>query len=200
MLPLGPWVCYKIPMAVQIIFFLLMSISGIALAALPTELRGENVAGSGLVNISTASKESKGTVIVFLSARCPCSDSHVAELKTLQEKYKDFKFVGVHSNVDEDLAATKKYFAAQALPFPVVQDDKAQFADDFKAFKTPHAYVLSPTGEILFQGGVTNSANGKEAKSHYLADALEDLSQNKKVRTASVRTLGCVILREKNTW
>lgn len=170
------------------------------MAALPTELSGTNLVAAGDVKIQTTSKGSKGTVVVFLSAKCPCSNSHVNEVKALSEKYKEFKFVGVHSNVDEDVEMTKKYFALYALPFPVIQDEKAVIADSFKALKTPHAYVVSPEGEILFQGGVTDSANGSDAKIHYLANALEDLQQSRKVKTAQVRTLGCVILREKNTW
>jgi hypothetical protein len=183
------------------LFLSLMLISRAALAALPAELSGVNLMSSASeIKIATASKDHKGTVVIFLSARCPCSDSHITELKNLFEKYKDFKFVGIHSNFDEDLEFSKKYFTTQALPFPVLQDEKAALADSFKALKTPHAYVLSPEGEIVFQGGVTNSANGKDAKVHYLADALEDLQQNRKIKTAAVRTLGCVILREKNTW
>ncbi|MBS1970649.1 MAG: redoxin domain-containing protein [Bdellovibrionales bacterium] len=188
-------------MAPKILLLSLMLTSGAALAALPAELSGSNLMPTPVdVKIATANKENKGTVVVFLSAKCPCSDSHITELKSLFEKYKDFKFVGIHSNVDEDLEFSKKYFVAQALPFPVLQDEKATLADTFKAFKTPHAYVLSPEGEIVFQGGITNSANGKDAKVHYLADALEDIQQGHKIKTASVRTLGCVILREKNTW
>jgi len=178
----------------------MLFLSGAAWAALPTELSGENIVGTTNIKVPTSNKEAKGTVVIFLSAKCPCSNSHIAELKTLPERYKDFKFVAIHSNVDEDKTTTKKYFTALALPFPVIQDEKAGFADAFKAFKTPHAYVLSPEGEILFQGGVTNSADGASAKIHYLADALEDLSQNRKIKTTMARTLGCVILREKNTW
>lgn len=177
-----------------------MSFSGAAFAALPAELTGANLAAPGDVKISTTTKSAKGTVVVFLSAKCPCSNSHVSEIKGLAEKYKDFKFVGVHSNVDEELELSKKYFTLYALPFPVIQDEKAALADSFKALKTPHAYILSPEGEVVFQGGVTDSASGNAAKNHYLAAALEDLQQNRRVKTAQVRTLGCVILREKNTW
>lgn len=172
------------------------------MAALPAELSGANLAAAaaGDVKIQTANKTTKGTVVVFLSAKCPCSNSHVAEIKTLSEKYKDFKFVGIHSNIDEEVETSKKYFILHRLPFPVIQDDKAVLADAFKALKTPHSYVVSPEGEIVFQGGVTDSASGNEAKIHYLADALEDLQQGRKVKTAQARSLGCVILREKNTW
>ncbi len=181
-----------------------MMFSGAAQAitstALPAELSGVNLVAAGDVKIPVVNRSTKGTVVVFLSARCPCSNSHVSELKELAEKYKDFKFVGIHSNVDEDLELSKKYFAALDLPFAVIQDDKASLADSFKALKTPHAYVLSPQGEIVFQGGITDSASGKEAHIHHLAAALEDLQQDRKIKTAQVRTLGCVILREKNTW
>lgn len=187
-------------MAPKILFVVLMFVSGAAWSALPTTLSGENLATTGNVSVETTNKNTKGTVVVFLSASCPCSDSHVAGLTTLAEKYKEFKFVGIHSNIDESLAMSKKYFAAQSMSFPVIQDDKAVFADAFKALKTPHAYILSPSGEILFQGGVTNSANGKDAKVHYLADALEDLRQDRKIKNTNARTLGCAIMREKNSW
>lgn len=187
-------------MTPKILFTALVFMSGAAWSALPATLSGENLADAGKVHVATVNKDTKGTVVVFLSASCPCSNSHVAGLKELAEKYKEFKFVGVHSNIDENLAVSKMYFSAMAIPFPVIQDDKAVIADAFKALKTPHAYILSPHGEILFQGGVTNSANGKDAQIHYLADALEDLRHDRKIKNTNARTLGCVIMREKNSW
>lgn len=137
----------------------------------------------------------KGSVLVFLSTKCPCSNSHLPMLKQLAAEYKDFSFWAVHSNADEPLSQTSAYFKEAALPFPVIQDADGKLADEFKALKTPHAFLLSPEGKILYRGGVTSSANAAEAKKHYLHDALAEVERGAAVSVENARTLGCVIAR-----
>ena len=158
-----------------------------------TSISGKQVITGEESTISVGQK--KGLVVVFLSAVCPCSNSHVVELGRLQREFKAFEFVGVHSNVDEPREKTLEYFKKVDLPFPVVQDQKAQIANSFKAYKTPHAFIISKTGEKLFQGGVSSSSDFSSADKNYLREALEDIDQGKKVRTPMVRTLGCAISR-----
>ncbi|MEK2688406.1 DUF6436 domain-containing protein [Bdellovibrio sp. GT3] len=156
---------------------------------------GTDVLSSKFLHLETKSAN-KGTVVVFLSAKCPCSASHEALLKELATRYKDFNFVGVHSNTDENAEMTKSHFTTAALPFPVIQDSKSRLANDFGALKTPHAYLLSPDGEVLYQGGVTDSNVGPSAKKHFLKDALEDIESGKEVRLKEGRAVGCYISRE----
>jgi peroxiredoxin len=106
--------------------------------------------------------------------------------------------VGVHSNVDETLEQTQEYFKAQGLDFPVIQDDKTKTADAWKALKTPHVFVVSPEGNVLYKGGVSDSAKFENASKFYLREALEDLAQDRAVKTAQTRVLGCVIERGEN--
>lgn len=134
-------------------------------------------------------------VVAFLSVRCPCSESHEAELKRLSQKYTKVKFVGVHSNTDEPVPETVAHFKKSLLPFPVLQDEKGAIADQYKAFKTPHVFLLADGGKVVYQGGVTDSHEVKNAKEHYLADALEDVSGGQPVRKDRGRTLGCSIVR-----
>lgn len=134
-------------------------------------------------------------VLVFLSAVCPCSDSHRVELTKLKTDFPQFAFFGVHSNSDEDSKATLEYFQKSGLPFPVLQDQKTKLADQFQALKTPHAFVISPAGDILFRGGVSNSSQFATADRKYLREALEDTTQRRPVRTAQARPLGCAISR-----
>ncbi|WP_413574794.1 thioredoxin-like domain-containing protein [Bdellovibrio sp. HCB290] len=138
----------------------------------------------------------KGTVVVFLSAKCPCSASHEALLKDLSAQFKDFSFVGVHSNTDENVEMTKNHFTQAALPFPVIQDSKSRLANEFEALKTPHAFLISPNGEVLYQGGVTDSNVGPSAKKHFLKDAIEDTQAGNPVRMKEGRAVGCYIQRE----
>lgn len=150
------------------------------------------------VSLTTMPANQKGVVLVFLSAVCPCSDSHISEMKKLAETYKNFQFVAVHSNVNEtrDLAVT--YFKKASLPFPVINDPTAQIADIYKAYKTPHAYLFNRDGKIVYQGGVTSSALADQAEDHYLKEALAAVNDGQTVKIPFGRTLGCVISRSKD--
>lgn len=163
----------------------------------PSQIQAENLI-SGQPQTVVLNKDSeKGSVIIFMSAKCPCSNSHVEIIKKLAAQNKNFQFVVIHSNSDESTKEAADYFKKTGFSFPVLQDDGAKIADQFKAFKTPHAFVLDPKGNILYQGGVTDSSHGDSATKNYLANALADISENKPVQITNGRTLGCVILRKE---
>jgi AhpC/TSA family len=142
------------------------------------------------------------TILVFLSARCPCSHSHMGELQKLSKGFPQFQFVGIHSNWDEPPAQAKVYFKGNPIGFPVIQDENMMWADKYRAAKTPHTFVVKSEfieGEIkssvLYKGGVSNSALFDQAERKYLREVLTDLSQNKPPRIQEGRTLGCLISR-----
>lgn len=143
-------------------------------------------------------QEKIASVVVFLSARCPCSNSHIEELKSLALNYSNIQFIAVHSNQNESLEEAKIYFKKQNLKFPVLEDKGALIADEFKAFKTPHAFVVNSQGQILYKGGVSSSSHFSDDVKKYLREVLEDVSHGKEPRYTDTRSLGCVILREKN--
>lgn len=180
-------------------FFLALLFPFVFANAASYSLTGENLLTGEKITISSENK--KGLVVVFLSAKCPCSNSHVEELKNLAENYTDFSFVAIHSNADEGTEISKPYFENTALPFPVIQDNKSEIADRMQAHKTPHSYILLPSGRMAYQGGVSNSQTFAKADQKFLRQALEDLHRNRKVKTPEGRTLGCFISRgEKNVW
>jgi hypothetical protein len=139
----------------------------------------------------------KGTVVIFLSAKCPCSASHEPVLGKLHDEFKDsgFTFIGVHSNADESEEFAMRHFKDSAISFPVLHDPQSKWADTFAAYKTPHVFVLNPKMEILFQGGVDNSHQASRARAHYLRDALEAIREGKQPVEKNVRVLGCAIRR-----
>jgi hypothetical protein len=160
-------------------------------AALPYRLQGVDIVSGKAVEA-----EAKSAVVVFLSAKCPCSHDHTGELAELAKTYPQYKFFGVHSNADETAAETKAYFEKLNLPFPVVQDAGAAAANHFKALKTPHVFVLNSAGETVYQGGVSDSKDFERSDRKYLREALKDLHENKPVKTAAARSLGCAIKRK----
>lgn len=205
----------------MVIFFVLFTVistlsSSAAQAFLPTEISGLNLTTGQTSRIDLNSHEA--TIAIFLSIKCPSSKSHLPLINELAKKWKKFQFVGIHSNVDEDVTSSQKFFQKLNLNFPVIQDEKAVLADKLKAFKTPHVFILklkhdlkhntsaANEVEILYRGGVTESylysvdekADDKSGnkKRNYLREALEDLDQKKSLRTTETRTLGCAIARE----
>ena len=135
-------------------------------------------------------------VVVFLSARCPCSRSHEPGLAGLAREFgaRGVKFVGVHSNADETPEEARIHFAQAALGFEVLQDAGAKSADALGALKTPHAYVFQD-GQLVYQGGVDDSATASRAQRHFLRDTLQALIEGRSPPSARARSLGCVIKR-----
>ncbi|MGE3975874.1 MAG: redoxin domain-containing protein [Bdellovibrionales bacterium] len=149
-----------------------------------------------VVSIDPAAQN--GIVVVFLSAHCPCSNSHTAEIARLAKEYPNYFFVGVHSNQDETLQDSQNYFKKIGLPFRVLEDKGAKIANIFGALKTPHSYVLDRQGKIQYQGGVSSSQNIEKAEHKFLREALEDISAGRALHQTEGRTLGCAIAREAN--
>lgn len=136
-------------------------------------------------------------VVAFLSAKCPCSAGHEPVLKELHKEFsKDFKFVGVHSNQNENIKLTQTHFAEARLPFPVLEDKGARIAKKLGALKTPHVFVLR--GEtVLYQGGIDDTSDGQDPEKHYLRDALNQIRAGKSPEVSNTRVLGCAIKKTK---
>lgn len=162
-----------------------------------TALTGKNVLTEEAQELPFAS--SPATVAIFMSAKCPCSASHEGLLKELSQQFKNFNFVAIHSNADEDAETTKAHFQQSQLSFPVIADARSHWADKLGALKTPHVYVFNSSGEIVYQGGVTDSHVGPSAKKHFLKEVLEDLQAGKTPRHKEGRALGCYIQRAENS-
>lgn len=144
-------------------------------------------------DITILRDDEKSTVLIFMSAKCPCSISHAGEIAALAKDFPEFRFVGVNANADEAKEMATKYFAT--FPFPVLKDEKSLLAIEFGALKTPHAFVLDTSGKRVFQGGVSSSSAFARAEHKYLREALEDLKAKREIRNPVARALGCTIER-----
>lgn len=139
----------------------------------------------------------KASVIVFVSAKCPCSMSHEGALRDLAKEFstQGFQFVAVHSNTDEPAEIAEPHFQAAGFPFPVVQDRDAKIANTWGALKTPHVFVVNAQGEVLYQGGVDDSHVQSTSTRPYLRDALVAIQAGQKPEISRTRSLGCAIKR-----
>jgi len=185
--------------------FLMMSVTNLFAQTLTAQIEGLDLVANKSQKIDLKfdlnSQSLKYTVILFLSSRCPCSNSHINEIKELYSLYGSpsniamANFVAIHSNQNETQQEAEKYFQKNNIKFPVISDVDAKIADIFKAFKTPHVFVLNNHAEIIYRGGVSSSQHFSENVKKYLRDVLFDLSKGEKPRWTETRSLGCVILR-----
>ena len=137
----------------------------------------------------------KGTVLFFLSSTCPCSNSHMKHLNDLSKTYKDFSFIGVHSDKFQEVQVAKEYFKSKGVEFPILEDKKQIVANELEALKTPHTFVFNNKNKMVFHGGVTNSSDYGHASKFYLKDALTSLDAGKTPKKNFARALGCYIGR-----
>lgn len=170
---------------------LLWAVSVVAATPVPFLIQGDEVVSSKAFKWDA----SKGrAVVVFLSSRCPCSQSHEKSLAGLAGEFPEFRFVGIVSNGDEPMDSIRSHFKEASLPFPVVRDGDQSLANQLGALKTPHAYVFSE-GKLVFQGGVDDSQVASKAARHYLQTALTQVREGRQPTPDSARTLGCLIRR-----
>ncbi|MBF0314421.1 MAG: redoxin domain-containing protein [Oligoflexia bacterium] len=183
-------------------FMLIISISAMASVTIPvtklSKIAGVNLASGNeqewaIENNNTNS----GTVLLFLSAACPCSNSHVPYFIEVAKKFPKFQFLAIHSNINEGAKETKEYFDQIKLPFAVVQDNHSRLANQINATNTPFALVLSNKGEILYRGGVSNSKQYGQKVHLYLEAVLKDLEAGREIKIKERPVAGCQLQREK---
>ena len=157
------------------------------------QVNGFNLITKQIVSLKKQEKPIR--VYYFISSKCPCSQAHFDHLNDLQKMYPQFEFVGFHSNKSAKRKNAIKHFEQYKIDFPIIEDQGLVFANQFKAVKTPHVYVLGKDDQVIYQGGATNSRNPKRAKKFYLKEVLLALSKGEKSPYKVNKTLGCYIER-----
>ena len=185
-----------------LVYFLMSFVSVAEVFALPQKFQPLDLVSGKRVDIQwmSDSPQKKYSVLVFLSIHCPCSRSHQPILRKLHEDFSgdQFQFFGVHSNANESVEDSLKYFKESGLPFPVIQDEDGRIANELGAYKTPHAYILDPHLQVIYQGGVDNTSDASRATEHFVRDNLNQLKKGEKLRESKRRVLGCQILRSSS--
>lgn len=165
-------------------------------ADIPTQIELENITTQKTEVYALQTPKKQGTVVFFLSASCPTCQHHEDELKRIVAKHQgSFAFLGLLSNLGEDLTEARTYYRALNL-FPVLRDAGATYADLFGALKTPHVFVLSANGKRVYEGAIDDSRYGGKAKRAYLDNALTQVKNGQVPNPKRTRTQGCYIQRK----
>lgn len=141
-------------------------------------------------------KGKKGTVIIFVSARCPVSDAYAERMSKLAADYKskDINVIGINSNSPEPSDEIKKY-NSEKLSFPVLIDKNNVVADKFGATVTPETYFFNAGGKLVYHGRIDNDKAGTSITASDLRDSLEATLSGKAIAKSEAPAFGCSIKR-----
>jgi len=152
--------------------------------------------------VSLSDYRGKIVVLEWLNFECPFVKYHYAQPKTmikLAEKYKDKNVVwlAVNSTSHTTPEANKEFAKAQKLPYPILDDRPGKVGHAYVAMTTPHMYVISARGNIVYQGAIDNGPYGKTLEGqeliNYVDKALTELTGGKAVSTTKTKPYGCSV-------
>ena len=141
----------------------------------------------------------QGVVVVFLSTECPISNRCLPQLNEIAGKERikpPIRVYGVISSpyvTREDAVAHSHKFNPQ---FPILFDASGELREQLAPTHTPHAFLLSPRGETLYDGAINDrfAAIDKAKMSvtrHYLKDAIQLLLRHEKIGLTRTTPVGC---------
>jgi peroxiredoxin len=136
------------------------------------------------------------TVVVFISAECPCLQAHLERLRAIAADYapRGVQFVAVDSEVGGTPARAAEEQKALELPFPVVVDRGAKLANAFGAQYATFTVIVDRNKTVRYRGGIDSDKRKlHDSSTPYVRDALDDLLAGRPVRRAEGRALGCVL-------
>lgn len=142
-------------------------------------------------------KDAKAVVVIFVSTKCPVSNSFNERMVELANDYKskDIVFLGINSNKAEQMDELKTQANTHEFSFIVLKDDNNIVADQFQARVTPEVFVLNPAGAILYHGRIDDAPGADERKSEDLKKALDEIVSGNNVSVAETKAFGCSIKR-----
>lgn len=97
--------------------------------------------------------------------------------------------------VDVNREAARRW----GIGYPILLDEGGAAGKAYGATNTPHLFVISKDGTLIYKGAVDNSPDGERASPkggvlvEYVPAALEDLAAGRPVRTAETKAYGCSV-------
>jgi peroxiredoxin len=148
--------------------------------------------------------DAKGFIIVFTCNHCPFAKLYPERLNALNLKYNPsgvplIAISSTDTTAYEEDGYTKMIEKAknEKFNFPYLYDGLQTTAKEFKAQKTPHAFVIwKENGQwiIKYNGAIDdNGAEPAKVQKQYVIKAVDNLLNGKEVEIAETKSIGCQI-------
>jgi peroxiredoxin len=140
---------------------------------------------------------SRATVILFLSARCPCSGGYDARVAALERDYgrRGVRIVAIYANAGEAPKEIEQHARKAGFRFPVLRDEGAIIADRLGAKVTPEVYVTDSLRVLRYHGRIDDNRDAQAVKENSLRNAIDVLLAGKLPNPPETQAFGCAIAR-----
>jgi len=152
-------------------------------------------------------KNAKGFIIVFTCNHCPFAKLYSKRLNNLNEKYSklDVPLLAINSMdslvyEEETFELMKQKAKKDKFNFPYLQDANQTIGKLFGAEHTPTAYVIWKEKNhwtVKYVGSIDDNGEYPEKATPFVANAVDELLQNKNVTQSQTESFGCRIFYRK---
>lgn len=153
-------------------------------------------------------KDAKGFIIVFTCNHCPFAKLYPPRLNELNNRFKPLgvPLIAISSTdtmmYEEDTYPNMVTKAKEEqFNFPYLFDEMQEVAKNFKAQKTPHAFVIWKENNnwvVKYNGAIDdNGMEPKQVSQQYVANAVNALLNGKPILTKETKSIGCQIAFRK---
>lgn len=157
-------------------------------------------------SVSLSQYRGKTVVLEWFNPGCPfVQKSHgVGSLKGLAAKNgESVVWLAINSSAPgkqgHGVETNKKAVQEFGITYPVLLDEDGSVGKRYGAERTPHLYVIDPTGKLVYKGAIDNSPDGENKSPvggtlvNHVADALSDVAGGVPVRTSETTAYGCTV-------
>jgi peroxiredoxin len=149
-------------------------------------------------------KDAKGFIVVFTCNHCPFSQKYEERIIALHKQYasKGFPVIAINPNdpkqePEDSYKEMQRRAKEQKYPFAYLVDDTQKTAKAYGATKTPHVFVIEKTAQgniVRYIGAIDDNANEpSKARTHYVKNAIDEITFGKEVAVPYSRAIGCSI-------
>jgi cytochrome oxidase Cu insertion factor (SCO1/SenC/PrrC family) len=156
--------------------------------------------------------EGKYVVLEWLNFGCPFVGKHYGSgnMQQLQETYTDkgVAWLSIVSSAEgkqgyyppEEMKAQKEKHNGNMSA--ILLDPSGEVGKTYGAKVTPHMYVISPEGELLYKGGIDDKPTTDEADiegaKNYVRNALDQAMNGEEVDPKTAQPYGCTVKYASN--
>jgi peroxiredoxin len=150
----------------------------------------------------------KGKLVVleWTNPGCPFVQKHYSgNMQALQKEFTGKGVVWLAINSTE--TASGDYLAPaqlaawlgnkQAAPTATLMDESGQIGQRYGARTTPHMYIVSPQGQLIYAGGIDSIVSARvgdiQSATNYVRQGLNEALGGKALSVATSRAYGCSI-------
>ena len=151
--------------------------------------------------------QARGYIIVFTCNHCPFAKLYTERLNALNTRYEKLGVPLLAINAmdtllyeDEGFDRMQEKAAREKFTFPYLQDKLQLAGKFFQAKHTPQVFVVwNEQGKrvIKYTGAIDDNGDHPELATSFIAPVIDDLLNNRPVRTNATESFGCKIYYRK---